>query len=289
MILLRQGRYAEVKDAFRQINATDARIVVLSCETFDDLSVDQLMVLRDAIGNNPCEFVYYCRRWSDRIPSDWKQSVKMGRYENFPDFYGWYMRHPVDFWSVNYSGIWGRFSNIFGRKSLRLVSYSYLVDRQFDMVRHFTSEFLNWKGETNVPEGLIQRGASPNAHDTEILRALNWLDYQKVNRYRPNMRIKFTTLRSNFDTQPLCEIMAHYASAIEIDDSARSFREPWRLMAKYSDQLVTKTIGPDMFQRRTASVVFIQSHYLLRPEAAHAMAALYEQIEGAPLVHPDLK
>lgn len=38
LILLRQRRYAEVKESFRQINDTEARIVVLSCEAFDDLS-----------------------------------------------------------------------------------------------------------------------------------------------------------------------------------------------------------------------------------------------------------
>src|ERR1017187_10178213 len=75
-IQLREKRYAEVRDTFRQINSQNHRIVVLSCEAFEDLAPDELEVLHDAIGKNPVDVVYYCRRWCERIPSAWKQAIK---------------------------------------------------------------------------------------------------------------------------------------------------------------------------------------------------------------------
>jgi len=168
--MLREKRYVEVQEAFRRLNGSGNRIIVLSCEAFAELTPEQLAILRDAIGNNPVELVFYCRRWTERIPSDWKQSIQMGMYGTFPEFYVEYIRHALYSGSVNYSLIWAMLIKVFGRKSLKLVSYSNLRDQKVDLFRNFAATFLNWHGENTVRKDLIMDHISPNDFDTEILR-----------------------------------------------------------------------------------------------------------------------
>jgi hypothetical protein len=142
--MLREKRYAEVKDAFQRINSTDCRIVVLSCEAFEDLTPEQFAALHDAIGKHPIDIVYYCRRWCERIPSSWKQAVKTGLFPTFPEYFLASVRHARYSGEINYSLIWAAVEKQFGRKNLKLVSYNNLRESNIDLFRHFAATFLDW-------------------------------------------------------------------------------------------------------------------------------------------------
>jgi hypothetical protein len=288
--LLRGRCEANVKDSFKQLNAAGHRVVVLSCEGFDALEPDRLQLLRDAIGKNPIEIVYYCRRWSDRIPSDWKQEIKMGACPTLPQFYASYLRNPIDTDAVNYSRVWEKFSRIFGRKSLRLVSYSNLRDRGVDLYSHFVTTFLGLNGcDPSIEKDLIQSNISPDLCDTEILRALNWLDFRAVGRVRLNMRVKFLLLRQTWDTRALAEMMADEIRMLEIRDDSETFRRSWEGMCKYADRLVGKEFGSVFFDRRSTNVPYVSANYLLKDRAVRELYALYEKIARTELNHPEIE
>ena len=286
--LLRRRSAAEVWDSFLRINAAGHRIVVLSCEGLDALESDQLQLLRDAIGKYKAEIVYYCRRWSDRIPSDWKQEIKMGGHSSLPEFYASYLRNPLDTDAVNYSRVWEKFSRIFGRRSLRLVSYSNLRDRKIDLFRHFAKTFLGFEGKQEVENGLIQGNTSPDFCDTEILRALNWLDFQTIGRVRLNMRVKFLLLRPQWDTRDLSDMMSRDIETLEIRDDSETFRRSWEAMRKYANRLVSREFGQDIFVRRHTKIPFVRSNYLLGGQAVTTLNALYREIESTAFSHPEL-
>jgi hypothetical protein len=287
--LLREGRYAEVRDTFSQLNSGGSPIIVLSCEGFSDLTPEQFAALRDAIGNNPVELVYYCRRWTERIPSDWKQSVQMGMFATLPEFYAEYIRHAFYSGSVNYSLVWATVVSIFGRKSLKLVSYSNLRDQKIDLFRHFTSNFLHWDGEIAVRKDLVMDQTSPNIFDTEILRALNWIDYQNVGRHRWNMRLKFNTMRSEIDTRILDVLMADDLGTIELSDGAEAFRLSWREMNRYADCLVPKSFfRKRVFELRAASIKYVRGNYLLKAAATNELWSLYKRLDETPCDTPGL-
>jgi hypothetical protein len=287
--ILREGRYAEVKDTFRQLNSSEYRIIVLSCEAFAALTPEQFEVLRDAIGDNPVELVYYCRRWTERIPSDWKQSVQMGMFGTFPEFYVDYIRNAFYSGSVNYSLIWSVIVSIFGRKSLKLVSYSNLRDQKIDLFRHFAANFLQWSGEVTVNRNLIMDQASPNIFDVEILRALNWIDFQSVGRHRWNMRIKFGMMRSEIDTRMLDELMADDVGTVELSDGAEAFRLSWQEMNKFADCLVPRSLFRRRpFELRAASIQYVRGNYLLKDRAIRELWSLYKRLDSTPIAAPGL-
>jgi hypothetical protein len=279
--LLRDGRYAEVRDSFSKLNSGTSSIIVLSCEGFSDLTPEQFAVLRDAIGNNPIEVVYYCRRWTERIPSDWKQSVQMGMFSTLPEFYAEYIHHAFYSGSVNYSLVWAHIVSIFGRKSLKLVSYSDLRDQRIDIFRHFAKSFLNWDGEITGRRDLIMDQTSPKSSDVEILRVLNWIDYQAMGRHRWNMRLKFSRFRSELDTSALEKIMASDLGTLELSDGAEVFRSSWKEMKKYADCLVPRTfVRPRPFELRSASIPYVRGNYLLQDGATHELWSLYKRVEA---------
>ena len=70
------GGDAVLEQSFADLNASDLKMVVLSSEGFPTLSRADLERFRDLLGGNAVEIVYYCRRWSDRLPSAWQQVVK---------------------------------------------------------------------------------------------------------------------------------------------------------------------------------------------------------------------
>jgi hypothetical protein len=287
--LLRKNRQSELKETFRRIISTGCRVVVLSCEDFEDLTPQQLEGLRDAIGNCPVEFVYYCRRWCERIPSAWKQAVTTGLYPTFLEFYLASVRHAQYSGFINSSLIWDKIVSLFGRNSLKLVSYNNLRDRKIDLFAHFIEHILEWTGNPNVPEDPIEFNVSSNTIDTEIVRALNWLDYQAVGRLRANMHIKFTLMRPAIDTRVLEHTMADEVDMIELSDGAEVFRLSWKEMQKYSDCLVPRTFfRRRLFELGTASIPYVRSNYLLNERAARELRALYKRVNETPVDAPGL-
>jgi hypothetical protein len=287
--LLRQGRQAEIKATFSQINATGCRIVVLSCEDFDDLTPPQYGELRDAIGNNPIDIVFYCRRWCERIPSAWKQAVRTGLFPTFPEYYLASIRHAQLSGAINSSLIWANIARIFGRSSLKLVSYNNLRDKKVDLFSHFTKQFLDWKGKPELRKEPLLVNPSPTTIDTEIVRALNWLDFQTVKRRRTNMHIKFTLMRPAIDTRVIEEAMADDMATIELSDGAEAFRLSWMEMQEYADCLVPRThFRTRLFELGTASMPYVRSNYLLQDRAARELRSLYKRLDEAPCDAPGL-
>jgi hypothetical protein len=278
--LLRQGRHAEVMESFARINATDCRIVVLSCEDFDEPTLE---VLRSAIGNNSVDVVYYCRRWCERIPSAWKQAVRTGLYPTFPEHYLALTRHPRFSSAINSSLLWADIVRIFGRNSLKLVSYNNLRDKGIDLFSHFAERFLGWSGRPDVGKELLLVNPSPTTIDTEIVRALNWLDFQTVGRRRANMNIKFTLMRPALDTRVIEEAMADDMANFELSDGAEAFRQSWKEMQAYSDCLIPRAhFRARLFELGTASIPYVRSNYLLKDRATRELRSLYKRLDKAP-------
>ncbi len=281
--LLREGRHAEINATLSQINSTGCRTVVLSCEDFDDLTPQQFEELRDAIGNNPIDIVYYCRRWCERIPSAWKQAVSTGLFPTFPEYYLASIRHAQFSGAINSSLVWANIARIFGRGSLKLVSYNNLRDQNIDLFQHFAEQFLAWQGISDVRKELLVINPSPTTIDTEIVRALNWLDFQTAGRRRTNMFIKYTLMRTAIDTRVIEAAMAEDMAKIELSDGAEAFRLSWKEMQKYSDCLVPRThFRARLFELGTASVSYPRSNYLLNERAAHELRSLYKRLDKAP-------
>jgi hypothetical protein len=284
---LREKRYADVFETFRRVNPTGCRIVVLSCEEFATLALEQLEVLRDAIGRHPVEIVYYCRRWSERIPSEWKQSVKQGDYSTLPEFYLGSTRHAVHSQSINYSLVWANFCKIFGRSSLKLVSYSNLQDQGIDLFRHFSATFLDWPAEEVSRNRQILEHESPTAVDTELLRALNWIDRQTAPRHNGILYFKFLMQRAALDTRLVEELMIEHMGQVEISDGAEELRLSWQHIHEFADCLVPRTwTRKRLFEMRKLPVQYVRCDYLLKKGARRELHRLHQRLAETPSAAP---
>ena len=106
----------------------------------------------------------------------------------------------------NYSIVWDNYAKIFGRESLRIVSFSNLIDHNVDLFDHFCRAILGLKEAPQVEKGLIQKNAGPNMIDTEILRDLNYLYYIDTSRIDHYTRVKFDRLKNKYDLSALTGI-----------------------------------------------------------------------------------
>ena len=287
---LREGK--DLKADFDDINAKRAEKVILTCETceaFDGLKLPELERLREYIGPNPVEVVFYARRWSDRVPSDWRQRVMMGQYITFPEFYVRFLSNPEGTGEFNYSIVWDNYAKIFGRESLRIVSFSNLIDHNVDLFDHFCRAILGLKEAPQVEKGLIQKNAGPNMIDTEILRDLNYLYYIDTSRIDHYTRVKFDRLKNKYDLSALTGHLQSDMREIKLKDNAVPLRTTWERVSAYRDRLVSPEYGKEIFERRDVDVNFVSQNYLFRPGVMDEVRNLYRFISSEHVDAPDLQ
>ncbi len=166
----------QLEAVFRALNRSEYETIVLSCEGFYRLGPDQLHYLRELLDGAPVRIVYYWRRWSEWIPSQWQEIVKAGRFETFPQLHFRFTQNPMKSPEINPTLTWNKFEDVFGRDSLALISFDNLVDRNLDLFQHFIRAVLQCT-VTASPEN-VMRNTSMNKFDIEVLRALNYLHYR---------------------------------------------------------------------------------------------------------------
>ena len=276
----------DLKPDFAKLHASGAKTVVISFEEFEDLTPTALEQLKEYIAGHPVQIICYARRWSDRIPSIWRERVSVGSYETFPECYIRLMSSQDKTINLNYSVLWKQFSNVFGRDTLRIVSYSNLVDRGIDLFEHFCTELLGVNEVPQTAEGLIQRNAWPDMIDAEIVRALNHLHHEETSRTNSSMRIKLDRLKKHYGLEVLRgKLRKEFDERpkfirIELQDVANSLRPAWQEMCTYVDRLVSPQYGEEIFARRTVEVSFVRPNYLLRDGALDELTKLYTVLKA---------
>jgi hypothetical protein len=288
---IRRGEVAGLRAQFAALNEAGHRIVVLSCEGFDNLNERELTLLRQAIGDNPIDIVYYCRRWSELIPSVWRMRIMMGRYPTFPEHFAAYFADPTGMGGLNWSLVWRRFESVFGRQSLRLVPFSHLRRAKVDLFAHFCATFLDLDRPPVVDQGLIQRNISPDPEEIEILRALNYLHYVETGRLEVLMRVKFLALRRRLDLKPLADLMVGEYEQCRIRDDADAWKASWAAMSAYEDRLVGTEYGRHLFDLKptNAPVTYVRANYLLKPKALDLLSHLFAFLNATPVSDPQLR
>jgi hypothetical protein len=290
-------RYTE--EAFQKLRASDFHTVILSCEGFAALPRENLEYWRSLLGDSPVEIVFYCRRWSESIPSGWQQDVKGGRFETFPELWARTLQDPFVRPAVYYTPIWENFCAVFGRESLKLVSYSNLRDRNVDIVTHFRSEILKWRSDIGLPKRHVVRNISPDMFQTETLRCLNYLHFQKTGKMEPRVRDRY--LRQEFplnandaeassaaaaalhgqaaSQQRVAEAMRQNIAAFTIDDSAAPFDRIYEAISGYRDHLVGPQDGTEIFSRRALEFEWVRPDHLLWPGVLDALRERYAALD----------
>lgn len=278
-VLLAAPEPPDLREEFRRINAEGHRIVVLSCEVFFGLPADRLALLKELMGTSEVELVYYCRRWSDRLPSIWNQNVRAGQAETIPEFLNHYFRGPVRAMNVNYGLIWERIAGVFGREAVRIVPYSTLMDAGADLFEHFSREFLGWSG-AKAPDQGKRLNESHGLAEMEMLRALNALHLRRTGKQGGAVGGRFLERRAALDTGLIeAAIRAHTAS-VTLRDNSDTFAEVLAALAKWEDRIADAAHGRRMFRPKRREIEYARPDYLLEDGVAVALQDIYRQLTG---------
>jgi hypothetical protein len=273
---LKAGRSEELQEAFARLNASPYKYVVLSFEGFFGLNEEQLRYLRDLTAGSPIEFVYYCRRWSERIPSLWKQNVKEGLVETLPECLSRDTQDPIRAPDLNPSLVWRKFSDIFGRRSIRIVSFNNLLEHGVDLVSHFAGTFLG--GYSPPTRAEVFTNESPNVFDIELLRALNAIHVRRTGNTSDKVRIHFLRKRPNLDAARVIRAMKDDLHKIGISDNAQVFQGIYEQMTAFSDCLVSPEYGTNFFNKKSIQESYVRQNYLLDEEVIRELNVLYDQV-----------
>jgi hypothetical protein len=278
---LRAGPSEALAMAFDELNNTGHHTVVLSWEGAFSLPGEALAYFRSLIGpENEVALVYYCRRFAERIPSLWKQEIKRGRTLTLADVVARELRAPMQTQDINATLAWERWAGVFGRDSLNLVSFNNLRDARIDLFEHFAATFLDWTGPERAKRVVVHE--SPNAIDTEMLRALNAIHLAAGGGDSGQPQTRYLAAQRDLDLGPIPAAMAQHMATFMLDDRAAPFLPVYDAMLGFLDRLADPQDGRDLYARAVAEVRYVHPDYLLRPGVVPALHTVYRALAAAP-------
>ena len=290
---LRKAPVAAVSEIFSRLNFCGSETVLLSSEGFNPVPAPGLEFLRDVTKGARIDIVFYARRWSDWIPSQWQQAVKQGSLQTFPEWHAHLLSTADTHPGINQAIFLDKFSRIFGRDNLKLISYSNLGDHKVDIFDHFCSRILNLAASPAIKGGGDLVHESMGAVLTELVRALN--ARQVVRSEKPGYHI-FEAWRAISADPALANDVALVYGAMRrhlveqtIDDDVFFLRPIYARLNEYRSLLVSPEYGSDVFRKQRGLCRYERSEYLLEDGVANALGrlsdALYKRLaktEAAP-------
>lgn len=265
-------------DALRaDLDAIAAREVLISSEDLSYLHEPQIQQLRTLLGDAPATILFYCRRWSELLPSVWQERIKHGFSETFPQFAGAVMRDPSRLDFVNFGRILNRYAKVFGRGSIRIVPYSAITDAGTDLAVHFAETFQPRMRPLLEQAGTVL-GSRPNQSlrpaEIEVIRVLNAMHAANGGERGASVREWFLREGDKHGASALLDSVAKSLHVIELSDEQPALEDlHQQLWASYGDLVAYPSTGGRFFAPRTRNIPYVPP---LRP-----LAVLYRAFQAS--------
>jgi hypothetical protein len=271
---LRSGDLTLLQDQVQEILAQQHRYVVISCEALSRLNHEQIVQLRQLLGSAPVEVVYYVRRWPERLPSLWQETVKFGSSISFPEFL---TKQLVDndASELRDTVMIDRFAAVFGTSQIRVVAYSHLIDQNLDIASHFLASFL---GLSDIELPVVGR---PNRSlpilDTEVIRALNAVHARNGGEESPALREWYFARKEGLVLDLVLDNMRGSRGTIRLDEAAPLYVLAAKdLLTRYASSIVPPRRTDSLHELRAIEVPFIRQDYLLEPAVTKILGNIHE-------------
>ena len=265
---------------FAELSASPSQTIVISSEDIVDLPQEAMSYLKRLLGSETVSLVFYCRRWSELIPSGWQETVKQGGTTTLPEFLAQHMINPVGSTLLNYDQPLNRLSKAFGHDSLRLVSYSNLASTDTDILVHFMSTFLNWPAVPITPRA--RENISLDIHDVEAIRALNDLASSHHGGAHFDVTRRYLELKPELALSRIFGAMEQDRRQIEVSEASIGLRLMHEVIfERYGARLVQPSSGFNLFDLRSANVPYIGPKYLLTEGVREDLLEVYRRMEAA--------
>ena len=258
---IQSGNTGATKLEFERLNRSDSKVILLSSETFSYFSDRDVRQLHTLLSGEKATVVFYCRRWSELIPSTWREMVKHGSRSTLPEVAFSCFRDPEKSDIVNFDLVLNRYASVFGIKNLRIGSYSAVLDDVEDLLVHFCRNFLDWEDPPSTGFGRVN--VSLDLVDTEIIRALNALDWIRAGDDRKPLYHRFVAEKAKFPIAALIEQAMQYVVDTTLIDDAIFAKLHARIARRYRQAMVPPYPVAGLFVPRVAKILYVRSDYQL--------------------------
>jgi hypothetical protein len=271
---LRNRDLTLVRNQIRDMLALRPRYVVISCEGLSRLDPEQISQFRQLLGLAPAQVVYHVRRWSERLPSLWQETVKFGHTETFPEFLVEQLTQ-YDRSELRDAFMIDRFCAVFGAAQVRLVSYSHMMEEGVDIGAHFLAAFLGLS-DIAMPDA-SQPNRSLPILDTELIRALNTIHVRHGGDKSPALRNWFLAHKEALVPEALLDTMRSGLGTLHLDDARQPFAMALQdLLVRYAASIVPPYHADGLHALRAVDVPFVGQDYLMEPSATKTLSDIYE-------------
>ena len=218
---------AGADDSLRaDLEAISADEVLISSEDLSHLQEPHLLQLRTILGDAPITILFYCRRWSEMLPSVWQERIKHGFSETFPQFAAAVMKNPSALDFVDFGRILDRYAAVFGKDCIRVVPYSNLTDSGTDIAEHFADTFQPKLRPLLARAGDIL-GSRPNQSlqpaEIEVIRVLNAMHTASGGERGPAVRNWFLRDGHRHGATELLDAVGRTLQTIRLSDRQPAF------------------------------------------------------------------
>jgi hypothetical protein len=279
MIGLRDGRIGQLKSQFEVIERDKPGYVLISGEGINLLEQPAVELLKTLVGSHSVTIIFYCRRWSELLPSFWQEEVKHGCDKTFPEFFAKNVTDPFGSAVMNFGKRLCLYADVFGRKNIKLVSYSNLSDEVIDMAEHFFDSFLPQYRALidDLPAPPLDRpNRSFPPRDIEAIRALNFIHRRNGELPGPGLRGWYMANSGRFNVADLHTAMQENITSLQFSDAAAGAQQLQEMLfATYGDLMVQPTKPRRLFSPRQANIVYFCRRYLSDAMARQALEDLY--------------
>jgi hypothetical protein len=266
-------------ESFDRLTESEYDTILLSAEDLTGMSGQSLRYLRSLLGGRPVDIVFYCRRWTELLPSVWQETVKQGQTHSLAEFVARHMADPLTSAVINYDIVLGRYAEVFGIDSIRIVSYSDLMDAGIDLYDHFVGSVLNWDEIPTVTRTTPNRTLDPI--DVETIRLLHEFAVARSEPAGIDLYQRYARNRSNPHVVSLQACMEKCRASIRVNDAAPGLRDVHDLIfAKYGGRMIGPNSGYNLFQPAVRDLPFVQNNYLFPDGMMQTAIDAYEAVRS---------
>ncbi len=233
-------------------------------------------MLRELTEGSDVRIVYYARRWTDRLASEWQEYVKQGSTLRLTEVLVHNLRDPATSPIINIDNTLRAYAKYFGEQAINIVSYDSVVDSPSDLFTHFAATFLS------RTEMALQRCPIINnrltASRTEIMRLFNRL--QQESGVASGALLRFLTLEHA--PAPLTAVLDHlalYSRTIEVrDDDPVALPVLMKNAAQYRARTVEPAPQQLLYEVKQADLNYIGFEYALTPGFAELVRKVWRDL-----------
>ena len=268
---------ARLPTAFDRLNASTYSTILISSEDLVSVSGQSQRYLKSLIAGRTVDVVFYCRRWSELLISLWQESVKQGNTRSLGEFVAVQLADPMQSSAINFDIVLGRYAEIFGIETIKLISYNHLMEAKVDLYDHFVRSILGLDDVPTVMRSTPNRSLDPV--EIETVRLLHEIACMRSEPAGIDLFHRYWRKRSSERVSLLHAAMTSCLKSIRINDAAPGLRAVHDfIFEKYGRCMVEPNSGYSLFLPASRDLPYIEGSYIFAEGVMQTTIDLYEEI-----------